>query len=189
MKNRALYFFKKSRLLLSSFSLSYKKLAHHKLLYTNESLGVKGFTLAEILIVIAIISILSLITSFGLMSWRPNYQLKAAAHELYTNFQKAKIEAVKTNGNVTFSFTVANSSCSAPSSYEFSTEDGQVIIKKTMESGDICISSATLTSGTSGFNSQGLNFGSSGDIKLRHAKLASRVHTLTLSPVGAIKLE
>jgi len=66
-----------------------------------------GFTLIELMIVISIISILTAIAVPAVMNWLPNYRLKAAARDLYSNMQKAKLEAVKTNSDYAVIFDTA----------------------------------------------------------------------------------
>ena len=57
----------------------------------------KGFTLIEVIIVVAIIGILSAVAIPAIMHTLPRYRLRAEARELVINFKKAKIEAVKHN--------------------------------------------------------------------------------------------
>jgi type IV fimbrial biogenesis protein FimT len=64
-----------------------------------------GFTLLEIIIVLAIMAIAMTIAIPNVMSWLPNYRLKAAARELYSNMQKAKSEALKRNCSVGITFS------------------------------------------------------------------------------------
>ncbi|MDX9964748.1 GspH/FimT family pseudopilin [Desulfobacter postgatei] len=64
-----------------------------------------GFTLLEIIIVLAIMAIAMTIAIPNVMSWLPDYRLKAAARDLYSNMQKAKSEALKRNCSVGITFS------------------------------------------------------------------------------------
>ena len=63
-----------------------------------------GFTLVELMIVIVVIAILSAIAVPNIISWLPNYRLKAATRDLYSAAMKAKGAAVKRNLNCTLTF-------------------------------------------------------------------------------------
>jgi prepilin-type N-terminal cleavage/methylation domain-containing protein len=56
-----------------------------------------GFTIIEIIVVIAIIAILAGVALPGFSAWIPDYRLKSAVQDLYSNMQLAKMEAVRTN--------------------------------------------------------------------------------------------
>jgi type IV fimbrial biogenesis protein FimT len=56
-----------------------------------------GFTLIELLVVIAMLAILGLIAIPAFSAWMPEYRLKQAARELYSNLQRAKMGAVRAN--------------------------------------------------------------------------------------------
>ena len=63
-----------------------------------------GFSLLEVMIVIAIIAILSAIAVPNFFAWLPKYRLKTAATDLFSNMQLVKLQAVKTNQDVSITF-------------------------------------------------------------------------------------
>jgi len=70
----------------------------------NHLIGIKGFSLVELLIVIAIIAILSAFAIPNLFSDIPKYNLGAGAREILSAFQLARMTAIKENSNVVLSF-------------------------------------------------------------------------------------
>ena len=145
-------------------------------------LCVGGFTFIEIMVVIGIVGILSAIAYPQLQKWVPNYRLKAAAQELYANFQKAKLHAVKTNNDVTLTYSI-------PAwSYSFADDDGVVVVSKVLTS-SVCIAPAsTFVSGTSGVNPRGLPTGTMGEMTLIHPKV-SRQYQIIQTIAGSIRIE
>jgi len=57
--------------------------------------GAQGFTKLEVLVAMAIMLILASLARPGFTTWFPNYYLKAAARDLYSNLQLAKAGAIK----------------------------------------------------------------------------------------------
>jgi type IV fimbrial biogenesis protein FimT len=66
----------------------------------------------ELLIAIGVISILTAVSLPGITTWRHNAHLKSAARDLYSNLQKAKLNAVKTNSEYAVVFNPAGNSYS-----------------------------------------------------------------------------
>jgi prepilin-type N-terminal cleavage/methylation domain-containing protein len=54
-----------------------------------------GFTLSELLMVIVVLAIVASIAIPGFSRWLPNYRLRVAARDVFSNFQHARLTAVK----------------------------------------------------------------------------------------------
>jgi prepilin-type N-terminal cleavage/methylation domain-containing protein len=68
-----------------------------------------GFTLIEMLVTIAILVILLGIAIPGFSRWLPNYRIRGAARDLYSNCQLAKIAAVKNRAECAVLFDSSHS--------------------------------------------------------------------------------
>jgi len=87
----------------------------------NKMIGKKttGFTFVELMIAIALISILSIIAVPRFNDLIPRYRLKAAARNIQANMQKARLQAIKENNTVQIRFDNTIS----PGFYYFDTID------------------------------------------------------------------
>lgn len=73
----------------------------------NRAGGVReesGFTLVEIIMTLAILCILSAVAVPAIVKWMPNYKLKTAATDLYSNIQLARQMAVALNSDCALCF-------------------------------------------------------------------------------------
>src|SRR5512136_2836896 len=71
----------------------------------------RGFTLLELMVTIVILCILLGLAIPGFSRWLPNYRLRGAARDMYSNLQLAKMTAVKDRARCGILFDVTNSRC------------------------------------------------------------------------------
>jgi len=156
-----------------------------------------GFTMVELMIVIVVIAILSAIAVPNIISWLPNYRLKAAARDMISNFQKAKMEAVKRNRDVIIQFTPGAYAASGQvGSYRIFVDDnsdgnftaGERVLAQVNMPKNVSLYSANFSATTTtGYNSRGLPWNNRrGSVEIRNNK--SRYYKASLSSAGHVKL-
>ena len=79
---------------------------------THDKCHCQGFTLAEVIIVMAIIAIMATFAIPSFLHWLPNIRLKEAGRDLFSNMQMTKIKAIKTNRDWRISFDTVNNNYS-----------------------------------------------------------------------------
>lgn len=164
-----------------------------------------GFTLIELLVTIGIFTILTAVAIPAFSTWTPNFRLNAAARDLVSNFQKAKMEAVRRNANVVLSFIpqgyvpggkvgtyqiFVDDGAGGGTAGNFVKDGGEVVILQATMPGNVSLYSAVFTGSTTaaGFNSRGLPASNkTGDVLLRNNN--SRYYKVTLGPAGNIALK
>ena len=67
-----------------------------------------GYTIIEILTVIAIISIVLVIVVPNVLGWLPRYRLRSGAEEIQSTLQLARLGAIKQNKDATVTFDTTN---------------------------------------------------------------------------------
>jgi len=81
-----------------------------------------GYTIIELLIVIGIIALGTLIATPDIIDWMRNNRIKGVTRDLISNFQRARMAAVKQNTRAVLSFTIAGAVSNG--SYTLFIDDG-----------------------------------------------------------------
>ena len=78
---------------------------HSEILKGVDMKNYSGFTMIELIVIMALISLIGAIAIPNIIVWRQNTQLSGAIRDVYSNFQKAKAEAIKRGTYCSATFT------------------------------------------------------------------------------------
>ena len=70
----------------------------------------KGFSVVELLIVVAIVAILGTITIGPMLRWRTNSMIESQVNTIMADLERSKMEAIRRSRNVVVEFTAATDS-------------------------------------------------------------------------------
>jgi prepilin-type N-terminal cleavage/methylation domain-containing protein len=139
----------------------------------------KGFSLVELLIIIAIVGILSIIAIFQVTPAMQRYRLTGAARLVWGDLQNAKMIALKTNSSVTVTFN-------STTNYSFPQGGGTTFSRNlSTEYSGIAV---TTTGGTITFTSNGQIPNASGGNITVTVTGPSGTKTITLGWTGSVVL-
>ncbi|NPU86057.1 MAG: type II transport protein [Syntrophaceae bacterium] len=94
----------------------------------------RGFSLSELLIIIAIIGILAVIAGYSWQRYVTNANLRSAAREIASDFSMAREKALKENQNFTITFDVTAN--------QYTISPGATVKKPTFFGSDISLTGA-----------------------------------------------
>jgi prepilin-type N-terminal cleavage/methylation domain-containing protein len=130
----------------------------------------KGFTMAEVVVTIAILGIMATIAIPSFISWLPRHKLQTSVRQIYDDLNLAKMEAVRRNTDVFIKFYPDTETYSVilDSDNSGTLTGGDVPLKNNiaLENG-VNINNTTFgASNAVGFNNRGMAVGNPGTINV-----------------------
>ncbi len=127
-----------------------------------------GFTLYELLIVIAITAVLSAIAIPNFIKWLPKYRLGSAARSLLSAMQYSRLMAVKENVNVLVNFDPGNNLYRIFADYDGddNQDADEPTIRRGMMPAGVSITGTNFAGNRLKFNSRGLAAGTGGTVSI-----------------------
>ena len=175
------------------------KFLHIHRFKSGRKVGSSGFSLIELMIIIAIVGIIAGIGYPSLMKSRTNARTRGVASDIFASLRMAKVEAVKRNINVCLEFTV-------PNTYMAFLDNGEgggaaddciqngsepTFFTKTVEPGTSLSSVAfpPAPDTATGFNSRGLPYNGIGNIVVQNDSNPQLQYKNTVSIAGRVGIQ
>jgi prepilin-type N-terminal cleavage/methylation domain-containing protein len=156
----------------------------------------KGFTLIELMIVIAIMGIISAISAPNIVKGLPKYRIKRAARDLTSNIRAARSTAIKKSTNTTIVFDLDNNRYSINGKWYPTTETNTNNVLSEYYGSGVSFGvgnseepegPCSFDNNTVIFNSRGINRSDSGEIYLTNNEGAS--YRVEINSAGTISLQ
>ena len=157
----------------------------------------KGFTLVEVLVVVAIIGIIATISTPNLLSIRQKYRVRADARDVHSALRHAQTEAVKRSVSVGITFDpgtseytlfLDNGSGLNANNVQKDTDEQELSINHLRK--ESSFADITFPKIAAGFSSRGLPLtDGTGSLEIRSSSTSVLAFELTLNNAGAVKSE
>jgi len=158
----------------------------------------KGFSLVELLVVMAIVGIIATVSVPNLIATREKYRLRGVSRDVVSSFLKAQTEAVKRNTSVGINFDTVNGLCTVfeDNGAGGGTADDVVqngteptIFTTTTSAGTAYTNASFLGNPYTGYDTRGLPLGNrTGSVEIITSANSQVQYSISLSNSGHVKM-
>ena len=150
----------------------------------------KGFTLLELVIVIAIVGIMAGVMTPSFLEWRDRSKVQGDATELRAAFESAKLRAIKHNTNVVVMFPDTTSYLVFIDTNENGARDADEdqIASRTLAAG-VTITDNTFVGNDMAFNPRGMADGPNSTGTITMTSPGGERYSVVVSSFGRVRLE
>jgi len=150
----------------------------------------KGFTLIELMIVIALLGIMAGVMAPSFMEWRDRSKVKGDAGNLRAAFETAKLRAIKHNTNVVVTFPDTTSFQSFIDANNNGAQDAgeETLFNRTLAPG-VTITNNTFTGNDMAFNPRGMANGPNSTGTITMTSPGGERYSVVVSSFGRIRME
>ena len=149
-----------------------------------------GFTLLELMIVIAIFGVLAAVMTPSFLEWRDRSKVRGDATELRAAFESAKLRAIKHNTNVVVTFPNTTSYQSFIDTNDNGARDAgeDLLIDRTLSPG-VTITDNTFVGNDMAFNSRGMANGPNSTGTITMTSPGGERYSVVVSSFGRVRME
>jgi type IV fimbrial biogenesis protein FimT len=150
----------------------------------------KGFTLLELMIVIAIFGVIAAVVTPSFLDWRDRSKVRGDATELRAAFESAKLRAIKHNTNVvvTFPDTISFQAFIDTDNNGVQDAGEETIFSRTLAPG-VTITSNTFVGNDMAFNPRGMANGPNSTGTITMTSPGGERYSVVVSSFGRVRME
>ncbi len=149
----------------------------------------KGFTLTELMIVIALLGIMAGVMAPSFLEWRDQSKVQGDAVNLRAAFEMAKFRAIKHNTNVVVIFPNTTSyQIFIDTNNNGARDAGETLFNRSLKAG-VTITNNTFTGNDMAFNPRGMANGPNSTGTITMTSPGGKQYSVVVSSFGRVRME